>query len=631
MSSTQQPFTKSPDIYESEIAKLIAEKKALEQELQLYKESENQTAQFTDQLTRFTNQLSTASDVSKQLSSILDIDLLLQEIVTLVKDRFHLYHVHVYLLDEEAEMLHMHVGSGKVGQQLRENQHKIPLHTPNSLVVKAFRSREIVLVDDVDQEPSFLPNPLLPDTRSEIAVPLVIGNKVMGVLDMQDDESYRFDQIDIDTFNTFSGHIAAALQNALLFAEQKEAEEALLLYTSRLQSLHEIDKSILTSDSPEDIAKTAVQQLKSVISYDFGSVAVFDHETQKTRFFTAKEYDDTAIEANYNIDDVIKAFDDSKGQPICRNLDENSPETPLINALRGLNIHTYLVYPLRYRDELIGAINLASHNKNAFNQNDIAIVDEIAAPLAIAIQQARLYEEVHQHAKALESRNEELEQFAYVASHDLQEPLRIVISYVQLLARQYEGQLDDDADIFMKYAIDAAMRMRNLIQDLLSYSRLGSRGKIFVETDMNQVLAHVLIDLSLTIEENTASITHDPLPTILADSTQMGQILLNLISNAIKFRGEEDPHIHISALRQDDHWQFSVQDNGIGIEPQYTERIFAIFQRLHTVEEYPGTGIGLAICKKIIERHDGQIWVESDLAYKQGTTFYFTLPAQETS
>ena len=625
MSSTQQSLTKSPDIYESEIAQLIREKEALEKELKIYKESESQTIRFANQLTRFTNQLSTAADVSKQLSSILDINLLLQEIVTLVQNRFHLYHVHVYLLDDDKELLNMHVGSGEVGKQLRDSQHKIALHTEHSIVAKAARTGATVLVDDVMKDPTFLPNPLLPDTKSEIAVPLIMGDKVIGILDVQDDESHRFDQIDVDTFNTFSGHIAAAIQNAYLFAEQREAEEALRLYASRLQSLHEIDKAILTSESPESIARTAVQHLQPIISYDRASVAIFDFESTKVRVFAAEQQiDQDPIANTYDLITITNALKKADGKPIYGSINTFSPDIPIIQELKEQNIQSIILYPLRYRDELIGAINLASYDPGTFSESDIAIVDEIAAPLAIAIQQAWLYEEVRQHAKALEMRNEELEQFAYVASHDLQEPLRIVISYVQLLARQYEGKLDEDADIFINYAIGAAMRMRNLISDLLSYSRLESRGKLFTETDMNQVVERVLIDLSLTIEENNATVTYDPLPTIFADTTQMSQILLNLISNGIKFRDEVDPQIHISASFENNHWLFSVQDNGIGIEEQYTDRIFAIFQRLHTVEEYPGTGIGLAICKKIIERHNGQIWVESILG--QGTTFFFTLP-----
>ncbi len=625
MSSSPQPVTKSENVHDAEIAKLRKENERLQHQLSLYQESESHTIRFANQLTRFTNQLSTAADVSKQLSSILDIDLLLQEIVTLLKDRFHLYHVHVYLLDEENEYLNMHVGSGKVGKQLRDSQHKISLHTEHSIVAKAARTHETVLVDDVMQDPTFLPNPLLPDTKSEIAIPLIMGDKVLGVLDVQDDESNRFDKIDVDTFNTFSGHIAAAIQNAYLFAEQKEAQEALRLYASRLQSLHEIDKAILTSESPRTIARTAVHQLKPLIAFDRASVAIFDFDTKKVNVFSSDDNENNdIIAANYDIKTITSVIEKAGMQPICDSVDSFPSDIPIIESLKSQNVQSIIIYPLLYQGELIGTINLVSSHPNAFCETDIAIVDEIAAPLAIAIQQAWLFENVRHHAKALEAQNEELEQFAYVASHDLQEPLRIVISYVQLLARQYEGQLDEDADIFINYAIDAAMRMRNLISDLLSYSRLGTRGKAFAATDMNEVLKHVLHDLSLAIEENDATVTYDTLPTVTADSSQMSRLLLNLISNAIKFRGEAPPTIHISATKQTNSWCFAVSDNGIGIEEEYSERIFAIFQRLHTIEEYPGTGIGLAICKKIVERHQGEIWVESKPG--EGTTFLFTMP-----
>jgi PAS domain S-box-containing protein len=227
----------------------------------------------------------------------------------------------------------------------------------------------------------------------------------------------------------------------------------------------------------------------------------------------------------------------------------------------------------------------------------------------------------------LEHSNKELEQFAYVASHDLQEPLRMVASYTQLLEKRYKDQLDQDAKEFIQFAVDGAIRMQRLINDLLAYSRVGTRGKPHKHTDSHSVLGQAIVNLSTLIEENQAVVTTDDLPPILADESQMVQLFQNLISNAIKFRSGLSPRVHVSAERKENEWIFSVKDNGIGIDPQYKERIFVVFQRLHQKEEYPGTGMGLAICKKIVERHGGKIWVESEL--QKGSTFYFSVPVIE--
>ncbi len=200
----------------------------------------------------------------------------------------------------------------------------------------------------------------------------------------------------------------------------------------------------------------------------------------------------------------------------------------------------------------------------------------------------------------------------------------MVASFTQLLVGRYKGRLDKDADEFMGYIVDGATRMQSLIQDLLAYSRVGTRAKPFKLTDCGAVLERVLGNLVVAIEESGAVVTHDTLPTVMADDLQLNQLFQNLIGNAIKFRGEEPPRVQVSAKRERSDWVFSVRDNGIGIGPQYVERIFTIFQRLHSKEEYPGTGMGLAICKKILERHGGRIWVESQPG--KGSIFYFTIP-----
>jgi PAS domain S-box-containing protein len=233
---------------------------------------------------------------------------------------------------------------------------------------------------------------------------------------------------------------------------------------------------------------------------------------------------------------------------------------------------------------------------------------------------------LHATAEELARSNRELEQFAYVASHDLQEPLRMVASYTRLLQRRYVGRLDTDADEFIEFAVDGATRMQRLINDLLAYSRVGTQGQALEPTDVEAILARVVVDLGPSIAQHQASITHTPLPTVLADAVQLYSVFLNLIGNALKYRAEAPPRVQIRAERKGDLWQFAVSDNGIGIEPQYAERIFVLFQRLHTREHSAGTGIGLAVCKKIVERHGGRIWIDSSAA-GQGTTFFFTLPA----
>ena len=229
------------------------------------------------------------------------------------------------------------------------------------------------------------------------------------------------------------------------------------------------------------------------------------------------------------------------------------------------------------------------------------------------------------HAQeALINVNKELEQFAYIASHDLQEPLRVITGYLQLIERRYKDKLDKDADEFINFAVDGARRMQSLITDLLVFSRLTRKPKPFTLIDCNTVIKNVVLNLESVIQSTNAVIMSEPLPSVSGDETQLTQLFQNLISNGIKFHSDKKPQININAQKTDSEWLFSVKDNGIGIEDIYKERIFVIFQRLHSRDEYPGTGIGLAICKKVVEKHGGRIWVESEPG--KGSTFYFTIP-----
>lgn len=265
----------------------------------------------------------------------------------------------------------------------------------------------------------------------------------------------------------------------------------------------------------------------------------------------------------------------------------------------------------------------------------IAVVLLVATLLAL-LGMAVLRRRVEERTEALERRtielersNAELEQFANVASHDLQEPLRMVAIFGQLLVDHYKGKLDSDADAYLGFLVEGAHRMRALVDGLLTFSRVQTTARELQATDSEEVLRNALADLTVTIEQSAAEVTHGPLPVVTADSSQLEQLFQNLIGNAVKFAGGRPPHIHVSADRVEGQWIFSVRDNGIGIDPRYHDKIFGIFQRLHSREAYPGTGIGLSVCKRIVERHAGRIWVES--VEGQGATFYFSVPAEPAS
>lgn len=291
----------------------------------------------------------------------------------------------------------------------------------------------------------------------------------------------------------------------------------------------------------------------------------------------------------------------------------------LARIARGDRVEHYRTRRLRKDGDVLDISLTASPVRD--EEGRVIGVSSIARDISGEIRTER---ELARQSEELRRSNAELERFTHVASHDLQEPLRMITSYVQLLERRYKGRLDQDADEFIAYAVQGADRMKQLIQGLLAYARVNTRGDAFEEVRLGEVLDEVVQVLQVAIAESGAVLTRDPLPTVLADPTQMGQLLQNLVANALKFRGAGPPVLHVSAERREGEWIVSIRDNGIGIEPVYFDRIFIVFQRLHGMSEYSGTGLGLALCKKIVERHGGRIWVESQPG--QGSIFSFSLP-----
>lgn len=314
------------------------------------------------------------------------------------------------------------------------------------------------------------------------------------------------------------------------------------------------------------------------------------------------------------------------------------PEADERRQLEHLAMQAWLLTPIQSQERIWGLLVVALKDRALFIDDDLNVLQLLAQECALLLDNHRLIDELQNYSEQLEHKveertvalqrsNEELRHYAYVASHDLQEPLRMVISYLELIEKRFPDKLDTEGREFIDFAVEGALRMKSLINDLLMYSRLETRSHNFTWIATQEVLDKTKQMLRIAIDESEAKITHDELPQIVADEELILQIFQNLIANAIKYRSKRQPEIHIGATCKDRLWIFSVRDNGIGIEQKFLDRIFIMFQRLHTREKYPGTGIGLAICKKAVELHDGRIWAESE--YGQGTTFYFTIPLRE--
>jgi PAS domain S-box-containing protein len=424
-------------------------------------------------------------------------------------------------------------------------------------------------------------------------------------------------------------------------AERTRAEEQIRRQTAVLEGINEVFRESLTCLRDEDVARTCLAVAEKLTGSRFGYVGELN---PAGRFDTIALSDPGWTECRVPKGEAERRIRDMEirglhGEVLRSEQALIANEPRAHAAARGVPeghppLSAFLGVPLKQAGRTIGMIGLANKaggytlaDQEAVGALSVAFVEALMrkrAELALRRAHDELEARVQQRTTELARSNAELEQFAYVASHDLQEPLRMVGSYLQLLAQRYRGKLDGAADDFIQYAVDGATRMQQLINDLLTYSRVGTQGREFVPTACEAVLERVVRTLAAPIAESGAAVTHGPLPTLRADETQMGQLLQNLVGNALRFRGEAPPRVHVAAEERPTEWVFSVRDNGIGIAPEHHERIFLIFQRLHTREEYPGTGIGLAVCQRIVERHGGRIWVES--APGQGSTFYFTVP-----
>jgi PAS domain S-box-containing protein len=452
-------------------------------------------------------------------------------------------------------------------------------------------------------------------------VPLVVGEKIIGTLDVHSKVNrHAFTAAHLQTLKMLASQAAIAIENARLYEAVRRArdelEERVQQRTAELEASNaQLQQEIGERKRAEAALRQSQNRLANIVNSATDAIVTLDAEQRIMLFNTAAE----------------QMFRCTAAQAIGQPLDQFIPERFRLSHQEHIHVFGQTGITSRSMGTPGAVWGLRASGEEfpveaSISQVEVAGQKFYTVILRDITERKRAEEKLKQTLTELARSNAELQQFAYVASHDLQEPLRMVASYTELLARRYQGRLDADADEFIAFAVDGANRMQRLINDLLAYSRVDTRGKAPEPTDAGAALTEALANLEAAMAENEAVVTHDPLPTVPADETQLVQLFQNLVGNALKFRSARHACIHVSATQQGKEWVFSVQDNGIGIEPQYAERIFVIFQRLHTQADYPGTGIGLAICKRIVERHGGHIWLESQPG--QGATFYFSLPKE---
>ena len=538
---------------------------------------------------RLSQENTVMAEIGRIISSTLDIDKVYDGFAEAVRHLIDFDRVSISIIEAQHHTATVAYAMG-IGIPGRRPGEVIPLFESINEHLLKTRSSVLIQTEDIheiEKRYPFLRASFESGFRSMISVPLISKDHVIGALNLRSIKPNVYTDRDLKIAESIGIQISGAIANALLFAEHKSTEEALRESERKFRDLYD----------------------NAPLGY---------HEYNLEGRITNVNRTDLEM-LGYPAQEII-------GPPIWKlNVNEETVRGHVMAKLTGAQPPgKELERIYRRKDGTTFSVLI----------EDRLILDEkggikgIRCMIQDITERKRVEEALQEKTEELARSNKDLEQFAYVASHDLQEPLRMVTSYVQLLARRYKGKLDSDADDFIGFAVDGAVRMWKLINDLLTYSRVGIRGKESESTDSETVLNQSFNDLKVAIEENGAVVTHDPLPTVMVDRSQLGQLFQNLVGNAIKFRGNEPPRVAISASRNGNGWTFSVRDNGVGIAPEYSERIFIIFQRLHSRQKYAGTGIGLAICKKIVERHGGRIWVESEVG--KGATFYFTLPAVKT-
>ena len=581
------------------------------------------------------------AEVGRIISSSLEISEVYEGFARQVKELIPFDRIAISLVDMESFTFNNQYVFG-VPAAGREEGTVVTLQ--GTMILQAVKeNRALILQGKADELNRKFPMMVRSGLKSVLLAPIVFKNEILGVLHMRSLQVNAYDSHHLDLATKVAAQIAPAIANSQLYAQHTESEAGAKRLALQNAAIAEIGRIITASLDIEDVYAGFAKQTRRLISFDRIVVSLLSRDSYEfTNAYVIgvpvsdrDQGDMISLKGTFT-DEVVRQQRAILFLP--DSLSETRTMFPGLLPQYQSGLRSFISVPLIYKDATIGVLHFSSNKPNAYSDYEVGIADLIAAQIAGAIENSHLHAETLEADRALQRQaqelarsNSELEQFAYVASHDLQEPLRVIAGYVNLLEDRYADKLDQDAREFIGFATDATHRMRALIDALLQYSRVGTHGNPFEKMDCNRALSEALSDLEVSIGEADAKISADNLPEIVGDQIQITHLFENLISNAVKFKKDDcQPVIHVSSERDEDYWRISVSDNGTGIRPRYQERIFGMFKRAHKRSKYPGTGIGLALCQKIVERHGGRIWVESEV--NEGSTFRFTIPIiKETS
>jgi signal transduction histidine kinase len=469
---------------------------------------------------------------------------------------------------------------------------------------RVIETREPVLFNEIPESGDILPA-YAAEFASFLSIPVILNERVMGTLDLASREKAMFAPDDLALLQPIADQVGAAVQNALLYAQIQAQVE-------RVHALYKVGESLAGAPDTEQVLQVIAEEMHHSLSYD--------------RFVYAGMTPDGTLH-------VSRAFGVEGGDLVSDELVENDHRW--LDHKEGVHAGdgttpSMVTVSVRGKDRLHGVICLSRNAATPFEDADLRLAQSIATLAGIALDRVLLYEETLAKAEEIEARNRDLDDFTYVVSHDLKEPLITIEGYSSIVQQEFADTLDAEAVDYLRSIVQATERLKRLIDDLLTLSRVGRARHELEVVNAQDVLGAVIRDLEFTIRETHAVVLiPEPLPPVVYDSTQLGLVFRNLISNGIKFNTSDTPTVTVSFRESPDHHVFCIADNGIGIPDEYFGKIFVIFQRLHSAESFPGTGAGLTIVKKIVERHGGRIWVESEVG--RGTYFYFSVPRHLTT